>query len=187
MFGRSVMAIAAVGLVAGCDGVVVQDAPAPRSGYYERDFTHATAKGAIVTVVAGNPFGMPQNEFDDLVRRHMDKQNREYPAEFVAGPSERTSPPYKVVVAFNKQRGTSPDNMCANPAGVRTAPDREELRIAIAFCSGDVSKSDTSGYVKGVAGTADPKFAALVRAATHTMLPPEGMTTYDEESDNAIP
>ena len=184
MLRQSFIAIAAIGFVAGCDGVVVQDAPAPRGNYYEREFNHAAAKGAVLTIVAGNPFGGSQEEFDSLVRKLMYGQNREQNADFVAAASERTSPPYKVVVAFNTQGGTSADNMCANPAGLQTVPDQKRLRVSMAFCYGDVSKSDTSGYVNGVTGTGDPKFASLIKQATYTMLPPEGMTEYDRASDN---
>jgi len=187
MFRQSIFAIAVIGTVSGCTGVVVQDAPAPRGSYYEREFNYATGKGAILTIIAGNPFGGPKEEFDALVRRLMYKQNRELPAEFVASPGDRTRPPYKVVVAFNKEPGISPAEMCANPLAIPTVPEKTQLRIDIAFCHGDTSKSDTSGYASNVSSTADPKFASLIRQATYTMLPEPGATDRDKQSDRAFP
>jgi hypothetical protein len=184
MIRQGFLAIALLGTAAGCTGVVVQDAPAPRGSYYEREFDHAAANGAILTLVAGNPFSLPQKEFDALVRRHMYGQNREQAAAFVASPSDRTRPPYKVVVVFNKALGISPDEMCANPQGVRTVPEKKELKIDIAFCHGDKSKSDTSGYAGNVSSAADPNFAALIRQTTFTMLPSTGDTDRDSESEN---
>ncbi len=186
MVRHSIFAIAILGMVAGCT-VVVQDAPAPRGSYYTRDFDFATDKGAILTIVAGNPFGGQKKEFDALVRRHMYGQNRELAAEFVASHSDRTYPLYKVVVAFNKELGISPDEMCAAPLALRSLPQQRPLRIDIAFCKGDVSQSDTSGYAYKVSNTAHPNFASLIRQATFTMLPEEGATESDEDSDKRFP
>jgi hypothetical protein len=40
-----------------------------------------------------------------------------------------------------------------------------------AFCFGDRLMSQASGRAKGVSGTDDPKFAALVRGVTHALFP----------------
>ena len=187
MVRHSFFAIALLGTIAGCTGVVVQDAPAPRANYYERDFDFATEKGAILTIIAGNPFGGPQKEFEALVRRHMYGQNRELPTEFVVSHSDRTNPLYKVVVAFNKELGISPNEMCAAPLALRSVPQQRQLRIDIAFCKGDASESDTSGYADKISNTADPNFASLIRQATFTMLPEEGETERDRRSENITP
>lgn len=184
MMRRPIFAIAMLSVLAGCSAVVVQDAPPPRGFYQEREFDLATLKGAIVTLVLGNPFGEPKAEFDALVRKLMYGQNREQKAEFVASPGERTTPPYKVVVGFNVDRAVSPNTMCANPQGVATRPEEKRLRIDIAFCYGDRAKSDTSGYVDGVTGTSDPKFAELIRRATYTMLPDENLMNRERDSEN---
>ena len=187
MTAHVLFAIAAAATVTACTGVIVQDAPAPRSSYHENDFDYATRHGAILTVVAGNPFDGSKGQFDDLVRGLMYGQNREQAADFVAEPNGRTSPPYKVVVAFNKAPPVSHDEMCANPKGVPTVQDKKQLRIDLAFCHGDEEKSGTSGYAYDVSGTSHLRFGALVRQATYTMLPPEGDTRNNEESENVRP
>ena len=182
-----IVAIGLSGILTACAGVVVQDEPAPRGAYYEGEFDYATKKGAIHTIVAGNPFGGSDEEFGTLVRGLMYEQNRDLPAEFVASPNVRTSPPYKVVVAFNKARSISPDEMCADPGGLPTVPGSRELRIDIAFCHGDRSKSDTSGYAHDVSGTTHPNFVSLVQQATFTMLPQSGETDRENQSENRTP
>jgi hypothetical protein len=59
------LSCAAFLLAAGCSGVVVLDDPGPRGRYFIGDFDYAAGNGAIETLVAGNPFGVPKKEFDD--------------------------------------------------------------------------------------------------------------------------
>ena len=186
MFARSLMLVGLFSMISGCTGVYVQDEPAPRGNYWEREFDYATRKGAIWTIVVGNPYGGSDKEFADLVRKTMYQQNRELPAEFVGNKSDRTSAPYKVVVVFNKTLSASPDELCAKSAGNKTIPEKSALRIDIAFCNGDTAKSDTSGYAENVSGIAHPNFAALIRQATYTMLPEPGATERENQSENIL-
>ena len=70
MVRHSIFAIGILGMLTGC-AAVVQDVPAPRGSNFEREPEPATIKGAILTIIAGNPFGGPQKDLDDLVRRLM--------------------------------------------------------------------------------------------------------------------
>jgi len=157
---------------------VVHDSPGPRGSYFVGDFDYAAGNGAIETIVAGNPFGIPKKHFDDHVRALMKYQNRGVPAEFVEGQTDRTAPLYKVVVAFNPPRAVPNDELCRNPAGLPSRPHAGRLDIAIAFCEGDEAKSGTTGWADSVSGPADPKFAELVRYATLYMV-----TDYDHRED----
>lgn len=159
-------------LLGACTGVYVHDDPGTRSSYFVGDLDYATGNHrAIETVVAGNPFNMPKDRFDDLVRSLMKHQNRGVPAEFVEGQSERTAPLFKVVVAFNLPRGFQTYDMCKNPVGIPSHPHTGRLDLAIAFCEGDEVKSSTTGYAVDVHSVRDPKFAELVRYATLYMVP----------------
>jgi hypothetical protein len=168
-------------IAAGCSGVVVQDDPGPRGRYFIGDFDYAAGNGAMQTVVAGNPFGMPKAAFDAHVRDLMRHQNRGVPAEFVEGQTDRTHPLYKVVVGFNLPRALSFSGMCRNPAGLPSRPDSGRLEIAIVFCQGDEGMSGTTGWADNVSGPDDPKFARLVRYATLYML-----SDYDYRQDRSI-
>lgn len=168
-------------VAAGCTGVYVHDDPGPRGRYFIGDFDYAAGDGAIETIVAGNPFGLPEKAFDDRVRALMRHQNRGVPAEFVEGQTDRTAPLYKVVVAFNLPPAVADDEMCRNPAGLQSRPHTGRLDIAIVFCEGDEGKSGTTGWADSVSGPADPKFAELVRSATLYML-----SDYDHRQDRDI-
>lgn len=184
----SVLLTAAVLLgVAGCTGVVVQDYPGPRGSYFERDFDYAAGNGAIETVVVGNPFGGSKAAFDERVRNLMKHQNRGVPAEFVAGQTERTDPLYEVVVAFNLAPAIPNYAMCRNPAGLPSVSRTGRLDIAIAFCEGDYVKSYTTGYAQNVQGPNDPRFAELVRSATHYMVPDHDDKQDNDDNDSSNP
>lgn len=168
-------------VLSGCTGVYVQDDPGPRGRYFVGDFDYATGNDRVIeTVVTGNPFDMPAQQFGDLVRSLMRHQNRGVPAEFVAGQGARTSPLYKVVVAFNLPRSFANFNMCKNPAALPSQPRAGRLNIAMAFCEGDEVKSDTTGYAFGVQNARDPKFAELVRYTTLYMI-----SDYDPLQDDS--
>jgi len=140
-----------------------------------------------LTIISGNPFGGPQKDFDDLVRRLMYEQNRELPADFIASHNERTTPTYKAVAAFNKDREISSNSMCAEPGALRSVPQEKSLRIDIVFCHGDDAKSDTGGYANNVSETTDSNFLALICQATFAILPEEGLTDNDRRSKKKIP
>ena len=173
-------------VAAGCTGVVVQDNPNPRGRYFVGDFDYAAGKGAIETIVVGNPFGGPKPAFDNHVRDLMRHQNRGVPAEFVAGQNGRTSPLYKVVVAFNLPRDFPNYNMCKSPTGMPSQHHTGKLDIAIAFCEGDEVKSDTTGYATDVQSANDPKFAELVRYATLYMVSDFDHTQDDGARDDSV-
>ncbi len=174
---KNILHIGAVSLLAlglgACTGmVVVQDSPGPRHAYFDGDFEYATRDGAIVTEVAGNPFAMPKQRFDDAVRRLMDGQTLGPPVTFANGPTPgKTDPHYKVVVAFNAPPGVSAFDLCRKGAATPTRGTGGEVNMAIAFCIGDDLKSDTSGFTSSVAGSGAPRFAQLVREVTLALIP----------------
>ena len=170
--------------LASCTGVVVQDDPGPRGSLHPGDFEYATGNGAIETIIIGNPFGGPKQQFDAHVRNLMKHQNRGKPAEYVAGQTNRTDPLYKVVVAFNLPPGIGTDEMCKNPSGLPSRHHTGRLTVAIAFCYGDQMKSDTTGYASEVTSADDPKFAELIRYATRYMIPDTEHERDDSESSD---
>ena len=112
--------------VAGCGGVIVQDWPGPRPGYFKGDLDYATRHGAIVTVIRGNPFGGAKPDFDARVRGYMRGWNRGMDADFVARAGARTDPLYKVVVAFNLAPGISLYTLCGGAEeGADSRRDRQ--------------------------------------------------------------
>jgi hypothetical protein len=157
--------------IAGCSFVVVEDLPGPRANYFDGDFEYATHKGAIVTMVAGNPFGLPKQQFDDAVRRNLASSVIIGTAKFVADPSEETLAPFKVVVAFNTASSIDNYDLCEKGANTPIASHPGQMNVKMAFCDGDNLKSGSVAWVGGASSVDDRKFKDLVKQAAISMLP----------------
>jgi hypothetical protein len=157
--------------IAGCSFVIVEDLPGPRANYFDGDFEYATSKGAIVTVVAGNPFGLPQPQFDNAVRRDMARSVVIGRAKFVAAADEETLAPFKVVVAFNTAPNISNVSLCRRGAKTPVMPNKDSTNVKISFCDGDRLKSGSAAWVTGASGIDDRKFKDLIKQAAIAMLP----------------
>lgn len=172
-------------LLGACSMVMVEDRVGPGWAYYDGDFAYATNKGAIVTRIAGNPFDGNPNVFADTVRSMMYGQTEGEAVYFVPEESERTLPPFKVVIAFNTPGAVDGFDLCEKGASTPTLPTGDVLRMAAAFCEGDRMKSDAYGRVGNVRDIADPRFRELVQRVTRAMIPPDGAD--DSGSDNNVP
>jgi len=176
----SATAMVAALALAGCAAdVLVYDEHGERRGYHAGDLDYAGRKGAIETVIAGNPFGGDKARFDAYVLSRMQGQNRGLPANFVPAAGPQTDPLYRTVVAFDMPEGIDADRMCREGAGLPTRSGGDTVRMAIAFCEGDRATSDAYGVARRVASMDDPKFARLVRETTSVMIPDEYLLEHD--------
>ena len=158
-------------LIAGCSLVIVEDLPGPRANYFDGDFEYATHKGAIVTVIAGNPFGLPKTQFDNDVRDLLTKSVIIGTAKFVANAGSKTVAPFKVVVAFNTIPSIDNHDLCAQGGQTPTVPQTGEINVKMAFCDGDNLKSGSAAWVSGAVAADGGKFKDLVKQAAISMLP----------------
>ena len=167
--------------IAGCSFVVVEDPPGPRANYFDGDFEYATSKGAIVTQIAGNPFGLPKRQFDDAIRRDLATSVVVGTAKFVAEADDETLAPFKVVVAFNTASGVSNRTLCQQGANTPVTPHEGQINVKMAFCDGDRLKSGSAAWVGGASTVDDKRFRDLVKQAAIAMLPSQdGEETGDE-------
>ena len=170
--------------IAGCNLVFVQDTPGPRANYFDGDFEFATHKGAIVTVVAGNPFGLPKNEFDSAVRRDMTNAVTIGKAKFVAAADNETVAPFKIVVAFNTAPGISNHDLCKHGAQTPSQANKGEINVKMAFCDGDNLKSGTAAWIAGASTTSDKRFKDLIKQAAIAMIPAQDGQEAGESAVN---
>lgn len=170
-------------LTTACGAVVVDDSPGPRFSYFDGDFEFATHKGAIVADVAGNPFGINQQQFAKIVRNtmrgHVDVASK---ADFVESSNEATLAPYRVVVAFNPPPRIDNHDLCEQRVGTPSLTGTGEIKVRMAFCFGDTPKSGSTAWVSDVSSLEDPRFSDLVRKATLAMIP----TQDSEETGEGI-
>ncbi len=164
----SLAALSALAL-GGCQVVMVEDSPGPRTSYYDGDFEYAGHKGAVYTIVSGNPFGGSQETFSKLVRATMKNQARAgRPISFVGRQDGTTYKPYKVVVGFNPDNRDG-DDLCKSAEYPQIKSNT--TKVVMAFCFGDSLKSSSTGWVDGLKGVNDSNFTKLVKETTNAMIP----------------
>lgn len=155
--------------LSGCQFVMVADSPGPRSSYFDGDFEYAGHKGAIYTIVSGNPFGSPSQKFAEFVRTTMKNQARAgRPVSFIGEHNGTTLKPYKVVAAFNPGNRDG-DDLCKS---TDYSPSRSDTtKLVMAFCFGDSLKSSSTGWVDGLKSVNDSNFSKLIKETTNAMIP----------------
>jgi hypothetical protein len=164
----SLAALSAFAL-SGCQIVTVEDSPGPRTSYYDGDFEYAGHKGAVYTIVRGNPFGGSPDKFAKIVRAMMKDQTRSgRPVSFIGKQNETTYKPYKVVVGFNPGNRDG-DDLCKSADYPQSR--NNTTKVVMAFCFGDSLKSSSTGWVDGLKGVNDANFAKLVKETTNAMIP----------------
>lgn len=162
-------AVAALALLAACDGVIVTQPVGPQR-YSNGDFEYAARNGAMKTEVVGNPFGAAPN-FAPLVIEYMQNANRSVPVKFVLAPEGGGSAPFHVVMAFNPPQGSVARDACSQAGSLPTATRTTAVYLFSVFCSGDVPMSEASGTVADLTGPDDPKLRSLVRQVTYALIP----------------
>lgn len=170
--------------LAGCSLVYVEDIPGPRANYFDGDFEYATSKGAIVTMIAGNPFGLPKTQFDNSIRQDLANSVDSKKAKYVAAADDETVAPFKVVVAFNTASHIDNRDLCKHGAQTPSAPHKGQINVKMAFCDGDNLKSGSSAWVAGASTADDKRFKDLVKQAAIAMIPSQD---GEEASEPQIP
>jgi len=158
-------------MLAGCSNVVMVSDPVTHPNYIFGDETYAGRNGAIRVEVAGDTFGMPRDQFAQLV---VDQMNKGYFRHglFTLEASRATDPRYKIVMMFNPDPAVSGRALCeaAQPyQPVPRAPGERSVLLA-AFCGGPMAISENTGWV-ALSGVQDPNFPRLVDQVTLTLFP----------------
>jgi len=174
-----------------CGAVIVESYPNMPANYNEGDFNMATPKGAIATIIVGDPFSLQTGEsgagqFEERVRSLMKNQVGNFPINFVPRHGADTTKPYKVVVVFNPRQGVDNRTICKMEKQTPlTAASSGLVSVSMVFCDGDIAKSGTRGRVGGVKDQNDPKFVSLVRQVATAMIPPAGLQRQLQHSDDS--
>lgn len=110
---------AATNLLSACNAVIVESYSSISANYNEGYFGLAATKGAIATIVAGNPFSTQSwnfgaanfgaGNFEDRVRALMKDRVGRFPVSFHGA---NTTKPYRVVVVFNPRPNVDNRTIC---------------------------------------------------------------------------
>jgi hypothetical protein len=170
-FGKWAALAAAYVSLGGCSQIVIVSDPVTHPNYVKDEELYAARNGAIRVEVDGDTFGLPREQFADLV---VDRMRASYYRHdmFTREASRATDPRYKIVMMFNADPAVSGNNLCAaaQPFAPVPRPKGERSVLLAAFCGGTLALSENSGWV-ALSGVDDPNFVRLVDQVTATLFP----------------
>ena len=166
-----ILACALVGvLAAGCmpgriDRVRVE------SAYDAQQYQFVPYTRALKADVSGNPFGMDQQAFNDLV------------SEIIQPPGvvRTDASPYRIRLAFNGSKSVNKDLACHASGGGPTSGD---MTLVAALCPGtSYALTYLAGSVSDISGPDDPRFRQFVRYSVVKLFPRPG---EDDRNDRDL-
>lgn len=171
------LAILALGAaLAACSNErVVADHPAP--AYTGAEVSYAASDRDLRVVIHGNPFGIDQQRFEQLVTDNMQNRILGVRTNFTTTPNQSARPLYRVVMAFNPAETMLNSYLCSGQP-IRTSPPGGPIVVQGAFCRGGGSLTSATGWLDRPQGPADPDFRSLISDMTFSLFP-----TYRSESN----
>ena len=163
-----VLASACVGLLAACTPGRV-DYVHVGSGYAPLQYARVPYTKAMRADVSGNPFDMPQEDFNRLVN------------EAIQPPGVQISDasPYVIHFAFGIS-AMSVEHACTAPG--RTGKGGGPIAVTAAYCRGTGSAlTYLVGSVDGITGPEDPRFRQFLRNIVVKLFPRETEESQDRD------
>lgn len=180
-------ALAAFGILglAGCTGTGVIDYVQVKPGYRPQQFAYAAGGRDLMTDVQGNPFAMPQEEFNAAVTDAMQRAHFGQATNFTTTPGESARLNYRVRLLFNGPTASTGAVVCAGePTIIGPSPETGNVRLLAAFCNGERPFSYLSARVGGIQDAHDPAFRDFMRQVTTNLFPPQNRQEHD---GNCVP
>jgi hypothetical protein len=154
-----ILAILLIGaLAAGCTPGRI-DRLRVEQGYDPYQYQFVPYTKALRAEVSGNPFGMEQQAFNDLVSETIQPDGVQ--------PSDAS--PYRVHLAFNGSTSVNRDSACRASGGGASSSD---MTLVAALCAGDnAAMTFLTGSVSDISGPDDPRFHRFVRSSVVKLFP----------------
>ena len=162
------LAILLIGaLAAGCTPGRI-DRVRVESGYDPIQYQFVPYTQAMKADVSGNPFGMDQQSFNNLVSETIQPPGVQ--------PSDAS--PYRVHLAFNGSTSVNKDLACGASGGGARGGD---MTLVAALCPGTgAALTFLTGSVSDISGPDDPRFHQFVRSSVVKLFP---RPTSDDRND----
>ncbi|MEM7021391.1 MAG: hypothetical protein AAF637_02235 [Pseudomonadota bacterium] len=139
--------------------------------YRPTEYGYGAGRRDFKTVVQGNPFQMPEQQFlDDFIALLNRNQPFLQPTNFTLTPGPDARLLYRVVYLFNTAPSI-PDRLCRQPLRQPTVDLGDTVRVTAAFCRRQGFLSTTTGEVD-VDSIDDPRFERLIGQINLLLFPP---------------
>lgn len=145
------------------------------STYAPRQYASIPYTKAMRADVSGNPFDMPQEDFNRLVNEAIQPP----------GVQQSDASPYIIHFAFGMS-ATSVDYACT--ASGRTGKGGSQIAVTAAFCRGaGAALTYLVGSVDGITGPEDPRFKQFLRTIVAQLFPRETEDSRDNDGRCVFP
>ena len=168
---KNIAMTAAVLLLAGCTAGTSFDTG--RSSVNSSRLRFATIAGGrdMHTVIAGNPFAVPDDAFASAVTTTLNARNSRVQSNFTTTPGPSARPGFRLVLVFNQTGRSLSSAVCESPDALPLDPEARPIRLHIAFCQGDSDITGIRGRLAAANGPDDPRFQDFLAQALQLSQP----------------
>jgi len=140
--------------------------------YSPRDIAYAGGSGELWTEIGGNPFAVPQADFDQAVTDAMYAAHAGPPTKFTTNPGPTARRMFHVRLLFNGPPSNS-SLICAGPPPAVPAPSGGSFTLYAAFCQDADSLAFLQAQGDSFSSPTDPDFREFIRQVTAHLFPPQ--------------
>jgi len=160
--------------------------------YYDSSYTPisdisiAGGSGQLLTQVVGDPFGVPQEQFDKAVTGAMYAAHFGPPTEFTTTPRGNYKRIFFVRMVFDSSFPINKNTICvAPPQGPPPHPVSGPVSVSLsaAFCQEDRVLSYLEAGGSGYSSPSDPRFVEFIRVVTTNLFPSQNSTLRRGQGD----
>ncbi len=175
------MSAAALATLAACAGAVtVTGHKNISSGYRATElYVIATGDNELRTVIVGNPFGLPPEEFETAVLAAMDGRNFGPRLNLSTDPRQEDARKRRVIIAFNLPANVDGHDLCSDPAGTGETQQQLQgtLTVTGAYCADNLPLTQARAKVSNVNGAESAQFRELMGQFTLALFPSRNRRT----------
>ncbi len=169
-------AIAAVTLATCAGGVaggtIVSRVHITHSYLPEELYVVATGENELRTIIVGDPFDMPKNDFDKVVLASLERQNFGPPLNLSTDPERQDARKRQVVIAFNLTHIKQADTLCSGSAETAKPADTGgRLTVTGVYCAGDHYLTQATARSDGVPGPDSEQVRRLMSQLAIALFP----------------
>ncbi len=156
-------AFAVVSLAACAGGTTVSRVHIAQSYLPEELYVVATGENELRTIIVGDPFDMPKDDFDKVVLASIERQNFGPPLNLSIDPEREDARKRQVVIAFNLTHIKQADTLCSGSAETAKPADTGgRLTVTGVYCAGDHYLTQATARSDGVTGPGSEQFRTMM-------------------------
>jgi hypothetical protein len=167
------MSASLIASLAACGSIGPATVSSISGNYDPGEYARAADAKAIPVTVQGSAFGLDQSALASTVANNMKGQDWAGHGRFTTSPGADNDRTFSFAFMLNGPTGITAEALCKRPAAVggSGAVVTGDVSLVAALCRFDQAATTVQGRVSGATGPQDPKFAALIAAATRDLTP----------------